>query len=624
MMADETTSIPSHEQLKGVLDWTGAALAEGEAWLKSQTGYDNIDPTIRRIMSDQPEIKSSQLSRVRSNRFSFIALNLASAMTDIKPIWEYKTHNPRYQDQADKANKFGRSWWLTRQIDLRLLDTMKWAIAAATGYAHLVYNGDIDDLDMLPEDPRDVIPVRPSSYASLQDSFGVLIRRERTINWIKQMYPKSASAVKPDRDGFLATVQRQSIISTQIESLGLNASPFWQSYDRAKRRSGEMSIPTADVFTLYVKDRTRNKSSFTVEVGSDDYGWKYKVKPGDLLYPRLRRIVFTRTAILDDNPSPYWHGLIPVVKITLDPWPWSYLGKAPLWDLLPLQDEMDRILRAIGDYIAKFAQPDIVASSQAISRAEMNKINTRVPGLKLRVNPMGGPNPIAFPPPPAVPEWVLKVLEGIVNEMETLSGVRDISKIATLNQIPASETIERMMEAMTPLVRMRSRVIEATMREFAMMTFSNFCQFYTLPKRLALLGPAGMTFEDFDTDPGTLIPDHIEGVSDDATREERARAMLRMFSYHVAPGSLLSASEISSKLMYVQLARMGYLDPITLLEKLDIPNIGAADAPEGIIPRLQWAAQSGIGMAVSPAGASAAGRKATGQEMPRIKISESG
>lgn len=622
-MADETLSVPQQDQLKAVLDWANLALSEGEAWLKSQSGYEKISPSISRIMSDAPDLRASALSRVSSNRFGHIALNLASAMTDIKPFFEFKTFNPRYEDQAQKANKFSRSWWLTRQIDLRFLDVMKWALAAASGYAHLIYDGAVDDLDVVAEDSRDVIPIRPSAMTSVQDCFGLLIRRERTLNWVKMMYPAMAKYVKPDREGFLASVQRHNVISQQVERLGLDASPFWNHVDRLRRRQSEMTVPTVDIFTLYVKDRTRNTSAFTQEVGTDDYGWKYKVKKGDLIYPRLRRIVFCRTAVLDDNPSPYWHGLFPVVKVTLDPWPWSYLGKAPLWDLLPLQEELDRMMRAVGDYIQKFAQPDAVASSQAMSRAEFDKINTRLPGLKLRVNPMAGPNPVVFPPPPAIPPWFLEVLKGIIDEMETLSGVQDITKIATLNQIPSSETIERMMEAMTPLVRMRSRVIEAVLREFAMMTFSNFCQFYTLPKRLALLGPDGMTFEDFDTDPGTMIPDKMDDVAEPSTREERARAMLRMFTYHVAPGSLLSASEITSKMLYFQLWRGGLLDRQTLAEKLDIPNYGKISTASGqgdtILDRLVRESQLLPQPTVSPAG-----RKASGQEAPQMQIKGDG
>lgn len=614
-----------------MLEWSRDALAEGQAFLKSQPGFDKIDPTWRRILSDNPEVRPDRLSRVTSNRFGHIALSLAAAMTDIKPFFEYNTDNERLAHQQMLINKRATSWWLTRQIDLRFLDVNKYALASGTGYNHIIYDPAIDDVDMLPKDPRDVFPVRPASMSSIQDCFGVLTRDERTVNWVRQMYPASARFVKPDREGYLASLSRHTMLSAAVEKLGLDASPFWSQVDAKRRNSGEMTIPTVDVFTLYVKDRSRNKSGFTVEVGSDDFAYKYKVKPGDLIYPRLRRIIFTQTALLDDNPSPYWHGLFPQVKLTLDPWPNTWLGKAPMWDLLPLQEELDRVDRAISDYLQKFAQPDVIANAQGVSRAEFNKINTRLPGLKLRVNPMGGASPVNFPTPPSVPPWVLEVRQGIIAEMEVLSGVQDVTNIAKLNQIPSSETIERMMEAMTPLVRMRSRVIEAILREFAMIAFSNFLQFDSLPKRLAMFGPKGMTYDDLDYDPGTMVPDWITGAGGKTFapgpdgREERAHAMLQMFSYHVAPGSLLAASEVTEKMLFVQLARMGYIDQKSLLEKLQVQNIGGPDWPDSIMDRLAYQQQQQMGMAVGPAGATAPtqGRKASGQTMPHLTMKES-
>jgi hypothetical protein len=72
-------------------------------------------------------------------------------------------------------------------------------------------------------------------------------------------------------------------------------------------------------------------------------------------------------------------------------------------------------------------------------------------------------------------------------------------------------------------------------------------------------------------------------------------------------------------MLYTQLARAGVIDIATLLEKLNIPNIGEPEGlPSDILGRLQWQQQMGIGMAVSPAG-----RKASGQAGPRIVTKES-
>jgi hypothetical protein len=61
------------------------------------------------------------------------------------------------------------------------------------------------------------------------------------------------------------------------------------------------------------------------------------------------------------------------------------------------------------------------------------------------------------------------------------------------------------------------------------------------------------------------------------------------------------------------------MDIFTLLETLGIPNVGPLpDDVRTIVDRLQYQASLGLSMA-----ANAAGRKATGQETPRITMKES-
>jgi hypothetical protein len=156
----------------------------------------------------------------------------------------------------------------------------------------------------------------------------------------------------------------------------------------------------------------------------------------------------------------------------------------------------------------------------------------------------------------------------------------------------------------------------------------NFAQFYTMPMRMAILGADGITMEDFDFDPGSLVPDYVHKDDFDDrgiptamafargpySRYDRAQEFLRQFSFHVAPGSLLAASEIERKLLYLQLARAGLIDHWTLLEVLGVPNVGMP--PEGantITDRLLAEQQMQLGVQVS-----AQGRKATGQTMPRM------
>lgn len=644
--------IPLSQHENDVLGWAQEAVQEGTAFLVSQPGYENIEKSMKYIMGERKSaFRPSDLSNTTTNRFGKLALDLAATLTDIKPFWEYKTFNKRFDQQAMLGNKLATSWWMNRFIDLKFGDSVKHALVAGTGYPHIVYDSEIQDLNVIPEDPRDVLPIRPSSYITIQDCLGVLIRRERTVNYLKARYPDKANRIKADRES--SAQGGQTRFKDLMQKLGLDKTSDFMNNVYASlggRAHTDLKIPSTDLYTLYVKDERRNTledlgsnfmTGMPVYMGPwserngqrvPDASWSYIVQPREKLYPRKRLILFTKSVILHDGPSIYWHGLFPIPKLTLDPWPWTWLGKAPLWDMIPLQDSLDRNLRIVDDHNEKYARPDLIGDKNSMSKSSMKRINTRRAGLKLQTNPVAGKGiQIQYPNPldPSV-TWMI---DFVIREMDEVSGARDASQFAKLGQIPSAETVEKMLEAMSPAVRMRSRTMETTLREFAQITLSNFFQFYTTAQRIAVLGPQGMTFEDFDYDPGSLIPDFIheddydnQGVVTQAARErgplsrtERAQHFLRFFSFHVAPGSLLAASEITRKMLYLQLARAGWIDLWTLGDVLGIPNMG--EPPDGantIMERLVEQQKMGLDMAVNPAG-----RKASGQKAPRMTIKES-
>ena len=628
-------AIPTDGYEKDVIGWGMEAVEEGEAYVKAQKGYSKIQETLDMLSSDDSEFRSGALSSTRSNHVAKIGGDLVALNTDIKPFWEYVSQNPKFEQQAVIFGKLSVHWYLQRQIDARFADVVRYWSFAGTGYAHQFWNTRTQDLDMTAEDPRDVLPIRPGSTHTLQDGMGVIMRKERTVNYLRQRYPEKANLIQADRDGSIATMgNAPGRVMKLIENLG---SPFSAYMARFGVVARTPRIPTCDEFTMYVDDQRRNETGkrhpmgrFTAD-GQPADNYSYWVEPGDLFYPRKRCIVFTRSAVLYDGPSMYWHGMYPVSKLTLDPVSNSWLGKAPLWDLLPLQRSLDGLLRVVDDYMAKFARPDLIADKNSISRAAMDKIDTRRAGLKLQQNPVMGKGIQLVYPQGGLAD-VFNQIKFLIEEMDTLSGVRDMSQLMRLNQIPSSDSIDKIIESMTPLVRFRSRMIEAFMREFATMLAYNFAQFYTMPVRLRIMGTQGLTPQDFDFDPGSMVPDYgpkdydSEGIlrpeavaRGPLPRYDRARDFLMQFNFHIAPGSLLSASEIESKLMYLQFARAGLIDHWTLLQIWGVPNVG--NPPEGantITERLMAEQQMGMGMAIS-----ATGRKATGQEMPRIAVKES-
>lgn len=632
--------------------WADEAIMEADTFLKSQPGYESFEPCIDAINGDQGgDLMQGVLGGVTYNHFGKVALDMVASQCDIKPFWDFRTFNPKFQAQAQLGNKLAQAWWMGRHVTMRFADVIKYALPMGTGYAHQVYDAYNNgfgggyqggDMELLSEDPRDVLPHRPGSFLSIQESAGVFIRRERSVNWIKSKYGSAADGVKPDREGSVAQLNKNTRFGRLMSSMGLQ-SGFMEnvvSSIAGRTQARPMKIPSADLFTLYINDDSVNTQRTGTWMGLHEgkmTNWSYYVPSvGELiprtgkaakdedckLYPRKRCVIFTRSARIYDDTSIYWHGMFPLAKLTLDPWPWLWLGKAPLKDLLPLHKEMQKVMRVMSRHLDRIKRPGMAADKNAIGEKAFGKIDPEMPGLKLRSNPVNG-KPVEMLYEPALDPWVQWYLGALKDAQKELAGTSSAADVMALNQLPQMDTLEAIIAAEGAINRLRSLVIEAFMSEFAMMFLMNTFQFYTRAQRIAILGPQGQTFEDFDFDPGNLIPHDLLPPMPDgspAPRAERAREFFRYFSYQIAPGSMLNSASAQDKMLYMQLARAGALDLPTLLEKLNIPNIGLPpDLPSGILQRLQWQQQQGIGMAVN-----SAGRKASGESSPRLVTKESG
>ncbi len=643
-----------------ILDFITEGINEAEAFLKAMPGYANIEKSKRMIHGQHSNVLSGGsvggLSTVEANHFSKAATQLVSGMTDTRPFWEYRTFNKSYDKQTQIFGKLALHLWLNHNWDMRWADGIRSCCTGGSTYLHQTWNDHLQHLDLHAEDVRDVLPIRPNDYHTIQTAFGVILRRNRTVNYLKSEYPEFADLITPDRDGGATGQNENTRYARLMEKLG---SPFWNSIKARQQPARDIPrIPTADEFHVYLDDERIHEGREPLYMGNWHTApvegcrqcllsgtphalnnWSYIVQRGDRVYPNKRLIIATSKLVLYDNTSIYWHGLYPFPKLTLDPWEDTFIGKGLVWDAMPMQKFLDRWLRLIDNHMQKWQQPDLMADKNSTSQSEFNKINTARPGLKMRFNPIAGKGPeLRYPDP--LPQYLVDVGKFAIEEIGELTGARSMGQLANLNQLPAADTVERLMEAMTPEVRLRSRILEAFTREFAMITASNIAQFMTFAQRLAILGPDGATQEDFDYDPGSLIPDYVHADDFDEggrptpeaiargplPRRDRAKEFLRQTSMHIAPGSLLNASEITDKLMYLTLAREGIIDPQTLADKMGIPNWGEIPG-KTILEKLTFMSQAGLGMQQG------VGRPPSGQQMPQasarpdgsgVKVSESG
>lgn len=631
------TATPAPEHHSYVLSWVHELLEEGRAFIEAQPGYDRIEPTIEAIMGlNEPE-RPKNLSMVRSNEIGKIATILSASLSDIKPFWEYRTKNAYYDESVRILAGLSEHWYLERSIDRKLGAAAKYSLAAGSGYTNMVWNPDLQDVDVIAEDPRDVYPVRPlSSPSSLNDAYAVITEKEVPVSYLEARFPHAKGFLKAQRVASTADiVTPKSRLGKFISRLNVSPMEIYKSLMGGPSKQIGAGVPVTYLRTIVARDTTIvDADTYVGQFDSHNEplnNWSYIAKKGMSRYPRRRMVLCTPDFVLYDGPNIYWHGLSGVSQLTLDPWPWTYLGKSPLWDLLPLQADVDKLLRYVSDRIALIMRPPVVADRRAVSEGEFRKFDIGRPNQKLRVGPGGEIKPMEIPSiDPAVKDHINFLLQ----RMQYLAGAHDLSAVAQLNQVPGSGTLERLIEAMTPDLRARSRQVEIFMREFATMLAYNFAQFYTMSRRITIMGPSGQTVDDWDFDHNTWIPSHLasdrnasgaippDRLLSPRNRYDRTREFMRHLTFHVKPGTLLNDAQMTERMTYLQLGRMGWLDIYTVLQKFDIPNIG--EPPSGnILDRLAKQQAMGIGMNVNPAGA-----KASGQEPPKMRndgvISESG
>jgi hypothetical protein len=635
---------------KELLKWVEERILEGEAILKTDPAYDEIDKAISYIMGDQLDPRRPDgLASVVDNRLKNILLQTVAALTDIHPIFGIKSDNPNFQPQADLLNNLSRAWWTGTFADLALADVIRFSAGIGTGYCEVQWDasasGGAGDIKLIPRDPRDIIPIKPTIGGSVQDWEGVMIRTSMSLEALKARYPEKAALFTPDTNPGSSTNRTWKKLKAGVSKF---VSPAVERLFNTQAQNTVPKMASTDLYYIYYKDRRLHNGTNPITMGDPETTWSYEVFPigyekktgitnefgieetepatreDARLYPGCRLIICTKTVLCYDGPSPYWHGKFPVCRLMMDPWPWSLLGQGMCRDLLPLQDALNELLNGVLDYVRKALRPGVIADKKVIPESLWQRMDTRRSGLKLKANmasAMGKGLELTKSDP--LPSYVFDFLKFTVGELDYLSGVANLTALTQLNQAPGADSIEKMLEALTPILRLRGRLMEAFLREVGEMVIGDFFQFYTLPRRLAILGDNGVDLADFDFDPGKLVPsmqdedpNYDPAYSWKVPRSERAKKHLRHFAFQITPNSLLAISQLSRKLLYLQLFRAGMMDPWTLFEVLEIPNGGQPPMEATTITdRLMLANEMGLGQAVSPTG-----RKASGQASPQMAV----
>src|SRR6267378_6189449 len=306
-----------------ILGWVQEAIGEGERFLREDPIYPKIDQGMDYVIGQQLAAnRPSYLPNVIVNQSRKAVRTHVAALTDIRPLFAFKTQNPAFEEQSVLLNKLTVLWWVNTFADLALGDAIRYASVAGSGDLVVEFDPHFQEgeVRLLPRDPRDTIPIRPSRERSIQTWEGVILREAHSVNKLRGMYPDMERYLTPDTAG------RFGQVHTKFRRIMSMIGPVstLDGLKKQERRSG--IIPEIVLYRTYITDRSVNQDTKVKVMGKPGTNWCYRVEPGEPLYPQKRLILATERAVLYDGPSQYWHGMYPVTRLQLDSWPWQFLG----------------------------------------------------------------------------------------------------------------------------------------------------------------------------------------------------------------------------------------------------------------------------------------------------------
>lgn len=622
--------------------WTQQMLADSRSYLRLQPAYKYISDGLDIVNGEFLVTDVQSLSNVRTESTVRNAREIVAAQTNLRIIPSFKAESEAYREQNQILNKGFMAWQGMTFADRRLRAAWQWACAAGTGYIgprydpHYYYRGR-GDIVWDAYGPLDVLPLGLPPGLNLQGAYAVGLRKKMPIHQVWRMFPLQRDNIKPNR---VTTLGKGMVIAQAVKF----ASAVLKRFSQGARQPEEASTwDTSDVYYIYIDDDSVNETGHPLQIMGPDgqwgTSWSYtvpfvgqeietgrtlsggrretrKAKREDcLIYPNRRLVIATDSCVVNPAPehqSSYrWDGRVPIAQFRCDDWTWNYLGFPITRYGQSLEKLAIELWRGLGDQMNLSLNPSAFYDRGSTATSMLQSVNPRLPGLRVPLDMQLNQANSQFTPMlpyqwyqanPAVIEAASKIIPAIMKEQ---MGVADVSAMARARQLPSGDSTEKLLEAMGPLVKDQSRNMEEGIRLLGEMWKSDWFQFMTAKRRMQLLGPDGVTEEDHDYDPGTLIPlvqdpsatngspkliPMTEGPDGTWSYEpgsdvrmpslavnlfERARWHKNNFAFSVTPYSLHELNSQTRKLFILQLMKVGFpLSWWTQAEMFDFKNFG--------------------------------------------------
>jgi hypothetical protein len=521
-------------------------------------------------------------AKIEDNRCFSNVESALPIITDNRPKAELVPSHPDDTIAVkDLKDAFDAKW---EDLDLDLMVTLseKDALVLSEGYWKVWFDpsllGGVGDLNVSQVSPRNIYPDPYSKHPLLKDAYYIIYSAPVSISRLLLQYPHKADAIKKEfagksPDPASKDNRGQSEYAETAHDVG--DTPSTTLWNSTKALAQDQKLTFNEV---WVDDQTAEEHAPDYIVYLDDKSavektdesWQSAIQSGreyDIFaakdlpkidledgtkyyrkYPNGRIIAWIGNTILRDEPSPYEHGRCPYVRFFRYTVPDKNYFFGEIDQIIPLQEELNKRKSQAIDLLNLVVNPPMLV--YAGSGIDINKVTNR-PGLILPTN-VPVDQAAKWLQMPNVPSEMFVQMSTINQDIDTVSGIHDVTQGRNPSGITAGIAIESLQEAAQTRLRLASRYLEYSIKHAAELMVSIIWQYYKEPRMIRQKSSNGWTYKTVNFANSELQGD--------------------MPAVKIQAGSTMQTNKAVLKQQGITLYQIGAIDRRAILELFDYPD----------------------------------------------------
>ncbi len=298
-------------------------------------------------------------------------------------------------------------------------------------------SGEYGDISIKPIDPFNIFP--DPLAENIDNSEYLVYATYRNANQIKQQFPEKASAIEGSRITMSELVAERDNNDTQDANQVLVLEMWcrdWITTDETIEGEKKLKYPKGRVITCL---------------------------------PELG-------ILLSDKKNPYKDGKFPFVLMKNYDIPFEFWGVGEVEQIMSPQHYINELTNQIIDNAKNTANMQwIIDKNSGIGQGKL----TNRPGLVIRKTPG---SEVRRDTPPQMPSYVREQIEILKKDVQDISGVFDSLKGEQQGSVTAASAILALQEASQARIRLKIKLMEASLSELAQVVYSRMQQFWKLDR----------------------------------------------------------------------------------------------------------------------------------------------